>query len=201
MLSPFQAADRTRILALVLHRRYSGLVILDRSGLVSFVTWNLRRFATDARCVAAVDRFLTRAVRQYRPAQVVLGIPSRDDRSGEKLRRAAMTACARLRTPCVVRDVDSARQLLGPTQTRGLRKLPERIVRGFFPELADEAALGYERDRYRRGAWHAAALAIRELAERHPRSAFAVAGTDALAMGKLAMSIAEAERRLHPLPV
>ncbi len=185
MPTPHEPADATRVLAVVLHPTYSGLAVIDRWGLVAFVTWNFYRFRTETELLAALDRALLRALADHRPAYAVVATSRRDDPRARPMLRTARRVLAKAGVPVVIRSVATGRHLLlGRIKGDRPDDLPDRIARGFFPDLARwlrvDAAGRYEhpdheRAHFRRHAWHAVALALDELVRRHPGAAFALA--------------------------
>jgi hypothetical protein len=196
-------ADESSVLALVLHPRYSGNAVIDRWGLVpnGLQSWDLRRHRSAAAMREAVEKRLRRSLRHHRPGLVVLGVSRRDDARSRALRLSAERMLRGLRVRFVVRSVaDGRRLLVGRIRGRRRGELTERLTRGFFPELAFHQNRSAGGERYRRHGWHALALAILEMARRHPRPAFAMARSEAFEAGTFVEEVARADRRLNPDP-
>ena len=189
------------MLALVLAPRYAGCAVVDGFGLApgSPESWDLRWYPDDAaRAVAVRDR-VGRAVVLHKPTIAVLGVPSAAGSRCELLRRAAEDVLVAHRVVVAERHVTPARRLItGPWHGKRSPTLASAIIQGFFPELARFRPGSI--DRYRRHTWNAIALAIHELVLCAPRSAFAMARTEAFDIPSFADAVTASELRLHPEP-
>lgn len=166
---------RRAALALVLHPTYSGYAALDGFGARAFGTSRLPPGPSDR--TSMLVRLIEGLVRRVRPSRVVLGIPPRDEPLAASLRRAASALCRRLGVSVVVRPVAHALGRIGfDTRPRERNGLAKHVVRHFLPELFHRLRRGLDRLWHRRPAWHAAALALSELAEVAPMSAAALVG-------------------------
>lgn len=201
MHHPPDTGGHARVLALVLTPRYAGCAVVDGFGLApgSPESWDLRWYPDDAARSGAVRDRVARAAVLHRPTVAVLGVPLADDPRCELLRRAAEDALVERRVVVAERHVAPARRLItGPWRGRWSPSLAAAIVRGFFRDLAGLRPGSI--DRYRRQTWNAVALALQELVLRAPRSAFAVARTEAFDIPTFADAVTASELRLHPVP-
>jgi|GEM_PF-1258865 len=195
-------AEPGRVLAIVPAPQFSGHAVVDGRGLApgSFATWDLRWPVTREEQILSFRRHLLRSLCRYRPAVVVLGVPRFDDPVSDALREAAKQVATEHGVPTIERLVTQGRQLLigcqrGPWDDA----LADRLVDGFFPELA---GFRYKKQtiqrRYRRHAFEAAALAVLELVERAPLSAAVIAKDAVLAMGAFKAALTASARRHFP---
>lgn len=170
------------VLGVVISARFSGFACLDGFGLVdgvrSFGPWCLRQRCSLERRAALLEANLERAITRYRPAVVVLAIRRRTAVE-QRLLDVAMAACRRVSTRIVISPADGGLRALGWRRDCRLDDAIHRLVRHFVPELAREPrpsgrVLLSSCWRYRRAAWQAAALALRELARTRPWSAVAL---------------------------
>lgn len=204
MPSQARPADPTRFLVFALNLNDSGHVALDRWGLVprSFGVFDFHHTPPGPpRLEALLDR-IRRAIKRFRPAQVILGTIACIGSNQRNLLAPVRRSLKQLRVRYVTRTIEPARRLFlsapGRPRTRG--ELGEQLSRSFFPELASHVVSGLERHEsralYWRRAWHALALGLQLMAERHPRQAFALMRRD---VGEYGALVAESDRRLHPL--
>lgn len=175
--------DETRVLALVSHQHYPALAVLDRFGLVprrgagrrlvrthAHWSWDLRLAgAHPARADELVAR-VRKMIARYRPAFVVVGIPSREGALGRAVRAQLAAILREEGLPLIVRRVATAARVILGDIRQTIRMLARTIHATFFPELDPSEAHG-RRHRYR---WYVLAVALVELARRHPRSAAAL---------------------------
>ena len=189
-----------RVLALVPASRYIGHAVLDCTGLApaSFATWNLEPNRPYEDRLRLFLLCLHHSLRVHRPAVLVLGVPRFDNDRLRVFRRIAAKLATAHGVSVVARRVDDARRLLfGRTRGDRLDALADRLVRGFFPQLAVPRTTGEAR-RYHRNAFSAAAVALHELVERAPLSAAVIAKNEAFAMGRFNAALAESARRHFP---
>lgn len=195
-------ADSGRVLAIVPTPQFSGHAVVDGWGLTpgSFATWDMRWPATREELLRSFRRHLVRSLCGYRPAVLVLGVPRFDGPVSSALREAAMEVAAAYGVPTVVRLVTEARDLLlGCQRGSGDDTLADKVADGFFAELSGFRARKQTiQRRYRRHAFEAAALAVRELVDRRPLSAAAIAKGPAFAMGSFNAALMESARRHFP---
>ena len=178
-------------------RRHAGIAALDRWGLAinGFRCVDVRQLRRRLALDVAVAHFVRAVVDQYRPALVLIAHAGGESSPDPMTLITARRACRFFKVPVAERRVRDAEELFGGCSTGHRRALTHRLCDGFFPELRGYITHDYERSRYYRHAWQALALALRELVERHPRAAFALARRD---VGNLGPSIARAESLHHP---
>lgn len=202
MLVPSQDRDPTRVLGVVVHPRFAGIAGVDRWGLAGRGLWitDLRRFPDAHARVQGLSHALARVMARIHPAHVVVSPGYSTSEATSRLVQAVCSSVSRMNSTLAVRDVHKAVRALVDKGPVGPFPLQRAIVRAFFPEL-DRFVRGHakgsvleenDRERYRRHAWHALALALHELALRHPRSCFALSRCNT---GELYSHIASAERR------
>jgi len=190
--------EGARVLALVATPRYAGSASIDGWGLCpgGFESWDIRRHGSldaKARSLAARARLL---ILRHRPGHIVLGVPIRDDWRCVILRKYLHAFLAARNQVAHIRESRAARRLvLGRERGPGRGALDRALVRGFFPELAVIGRRGAESVRYRSHGWEAAALAVAELVEIAPRSAFALARPPAFAVDAFRQAVMASERR------
>jgi len=131
----------------------------------------------------------------------VLGFSHCDTFKSRLLRKNAIDALHASRIPVVVRSVREGYSLLC-RRIRGEHRnqLARALVAGFLPELGPEIPRTDRNERRLRGLWHALAVGLRELVERSPRGAAALARSEAFRMGSFNSLLVRAERRRHPTP-
>ena len=159
-------------------RHDSPASLASTAGVRSFGPWCLRQRCSLERRAALLEANLERAITRYRPAVVVLAIRRRTAVE-QRLLDVAMAACRRVSTRIVISPADGGLRALGWRRDCRLDDAIHRLVRHFVPELAREPrpsgrVLLSSCWRYRRAAWQAAALALRELARTRPWSAVAL---------------------------
>lgn len=131
-------------------------------------------------------------IARLRPALVVVGIPAHESTFGRSVRARLLELLKALDIPSVVRRIESAwHVLVGRRVRRVARELAEVLARIAFPHL--DASRASARHRYLR--WYALALALVELARRHPRQAAALLDRDVPGLARL---IQRQELRLRP---
>ena len=191
-----------RVLAVVPTPRFSGHAVIDGWGLVpgSFATWKLGSLTTDEARSRSFDRRLLESLERHRPTILVLGIPRQDDLRSRALREIASRLAARCGVIAIERSVSDARRLLlGCQRGSGDDALAACVTNGFFPALERFRAPRQTIQRkYRRHAFEAVALAVRELVERAPLSAAALAKDEAFAMGRFNTTLAASARHHYP---
>ncbi len=185
--------ERTRILSIVVHRRYCGRVVLDRWGVAprSMRMIYLRHMTARQQRVALRQRF-AKIVRRFQPKRVVIACFTRN---AIRLRNTAHSVAAEQRIPVEFTTVASARwRLTGDPRLR--RRKPSRriIIRGFFPELAQYISKDREIERYRGRNWDALTIALTALARHHPHAVLVMARSEAFQDGPFLRSV---ERRLR----
>lgn len=184
--SSFAEHHPTRaVLALVLSPRFAGYAVIDGFGLARQPriapagSWDLRAAKTRNVREATIRNLLARALRWHRPSAVVIGIDPSED---QLVCDAIMRICSRYVSRVSVECRNAGIRALGWSRNVDMREATDRLTRHFLPELASELRR-YPRQRstssantwrYRRTAWQAAALALRELAQLRPLSAAAL---------------------------
>jgi len=205
MPTHLQSADSTRILTVISHQYYPSLVALDRWGLVPlrgtgrrpdyrpvFLGWDARDWGRRSERADHLVARVRRMIARFRPALVVLGIPTHEGAFGRTVRARIMELLEALGIPRVVRRIESAWQILvGRGVRRAARDLADVLVDIAFGHLDASRA----HDRHRRLRWYALALGLVELARRHPRQAAALVGRDVPGLARL---IRRQELRLRP---
>jgi hypothetical protein len=198
-------ADPTRVLAVVSHLRFPSIAVLDRWGLVplrgsgrnprapvAVLGWDLRTWRRRTERVHELLVRIRRALVRFRPALVVLGIAAEEGLFDRELRQRLAALLTELSIPHVVRRIETAwRIMVGEHLQRAAHVLAELLVESVFPQL-DSGESGSPRRRWR---WYALALALVELARRHPRQAAALLHRD---VPHLMHFIQRQELRLHP---
>lgn len=204
-MSSFAPPDATRILTFVSHLRFPVLVGLDRWGLVPirghggrdpghsvlFRCWDARHWGRAVERTEHLLGELRSALRRYRPALVVLGIPVHESRLGRSLRERVTTFLRDLSIPYVIRRVESLWPILFGRPVRRVIQTLAKELAAIFPRLDPKRSPR----RNHRLRWYALALALIELARRHPRQAMALLPRDVPA---LCFFIRRHELRLHP---
>jgi hypothetical protein len=194
--------DPARVLVIVATSQFSGHAVVDGWGLApgSFATWDLISFATNEARIRSFKRHLTRSLRRYRPAILVLGVPRFDGPIARVLREEATQLATALGMPVVERPVAAGRRLLlGCLRGDNDDALADHVTSGFFPELASfRNGKQTVQRRYRSHSFEAVALALHELVARAPLSAAAVAKDAAFSMGRFNAALAESARRHFP---
>lgn len=189
-----------RVLSFVFHTSYSGRVALDGFGLVdrSLLASRLGLRSRSEK-FNVLKQLLRRSLRRFRPSVVVLGFSHCDSCTSRVLRDNAINVLRASHVPVVVRPVRDGHSMLCE-RVRGRRRnqLARAIVSGFLPELAARLPQTDGSDPRLRSLWHAVAVALRELLERFPRAAAALARPAAFRTGRFNTLLARAERRRHP---
>lgn len=176
---------RRAVLGIALSARYAGYAVLDGFGLCRAEhvapagTWDLRYPLTLSHRLSELRVRILRAIRWHRPGTVVFGI-SPDD--FERFGRVLVDLCRRHVPNVVVEDPNAGLRALGWTHKRAMRNAVDHLATHFLPDLRHElrrcSASRSVSDlnvwRYRSTAWQAGALALLELARRHPWSAVAL---------------------------
>lgn len=166
------------VLGVVVSNRYAGHACLDGFGLVRrdvepFGTWSLRFARAANERVALLEAKLARAIGRYRPAIVVLAVTRRGI-DELRLLDAAVRTCTRLAARFTVTSAYDGARALGWRPGQPLVTTTQYLARHFLPELESKltpkgaAGCLSARWRYRRTAWLATSLALRELVRIRP---------------------------------
>ena len=172
--------ESSRIVALHIAPRFSGVVALDGFGVLEggFRSWNGRMHRSIDRKARSLFLHVERLIRTHRPACIVLALTAFEAPSAFWLRKEIRLLAAALIPALPVEEChvrDARILLLGRVRGRGDNALPRAIVRGFFPDLAQFVGKDRADQRYRNPAFEAAAVAIATLVVRKPLSAAALA--------------------------
>jgi hypothetical protein len=194
------SAEPTRVLAVLPAPRFTGLAVLDGTGIVpgGFVSWNLRAAQNDAERILILRKRIGAALSRFRPTVVVVAIRNCKSAAAAEMRDAVEQIALVHGIPVVCRFVVEARKLLlGRPGGSAQNALARQLVRGFFPGLAAWKN-GANSSRYRCHAFSALALALHELALRAPLSAAAISNVEALNVRAWNEFLAEQTRKQYP---
>jgi hypothetical protein len=190
----------TRVLAILPALRFTGLAVLDGTGIVpgGFVSWNLRAAQSDAERILILRKRLAAALSRFHPTVVVVAIRNCKSAAAAEMRETVKQIALAHSIPVVYRLVVEARNLLlGHPGGSVQNDLPQQLVRGFFPRLAAWKK-GANSSRYRCHAFSALAIALHELALRTPLSAAAISNAEGLSVCAWNEFLAEQTRKLYP---
>ena len=194
------SAKPTRVLAVLPAPRFTGVAVLDGTGIVpgGFASWNLRSSRTSADRTSVLRKRLVAAISRFRPTVVVVGTPTCQPAAAREMREAVQQIALARGLPVVERlVVESRKLLLGRPGGSAQDALARQLIRGFFPALSAWKK-GANSSRYRRHAFSALALALHELALRAPLSAAAISNAEAYNVCGWNALLAEQTRNLYP---
>jgi hypothetical protein len=194
------SGEPTRVLAVLPVPRFTGLAVVDGTGIVpgGFLSWNLRASKTGAERLVVLRKKLLDVLSRFRPTVVVIGIRDCKSVAATEMREAVQQiALAHGLAVVHRRVVESRRLLLGRPGGDVKNALARELVRGFFPGLATWKK-GSNSSRYRCHAFSALALCLHELALRAPLSAAAISNADGLSLCDWNEFLAEQTRNLYP---
>jgi hypothetical protein len=194
------SAKPTCVLAVLPAPRFTGLAVLDGTGIVpgGFASWNLRSAKTNEERILLLRRRLIAALSRFRPTVVVIGIPNRKTATFAEMRKTLEDVALANRIPVVHRFVTESRKLvLGRPGGSAKNALAQQLVCGFFPRLAMWRK-GANSSRYRCHAFSALALGLHELGLRAPLSAATISTAEAFGMDAWTAFLAERARNLYP---
>lgn len=177
-----RADGSSRVLVVVPHPRYTGVLALDGMGIVpgSLVTWDMRAVRAERHLVLELAERVGQAIQHTRPAVVVLGAPAHERPDAARLRAALERELARRGVQAQPPASSETAQVLF-AGCRDLGEARDRLLSWFvLPELERRARSGSSGDWYWRNVWHAAAIAVAVLIERRPLAAAALARPAAL---------------------
>ena len=194
------SARPTRVLAVLPAPRFTGLAVVDGTGIVpgGFASWNLRAAKSEAERILILRKRLVSTLSRFRPTVVVVGIRNCMSATSAEMREVVEQIALAHGLPVVFRRVvESRRLLLGRPGGDARNALARQVVCGFFPGLAAWRK-GGNSSRYRCHAFSALALALHELALRAPLSAAAISNAEALSVCAWNEFLAEQTRNLYP---
>lgn len=168
------------VLGVVIASRYAGHACVDGFGLVPgdvapFGTWSLRYAKHPIARANLLLAKVRRAIRRYRPISVVVAASTRT-RHVMQLVDHAVRACTSVGVQASVSFAHDGLNALGWRRGSRAPDAVRVIAKHYLPELRTELppehdfAVHSEPWRYRRTAWQATALALRELGRIRPLS-------------------------------